>query len=92
MAERRKSPGPGEYAIQMQAINVKPKLKGKSPEQFDSKAARFRNSPFDAPGSTTQGSVGPGSYLTQDEVMLQNRKNFQEKLKQDEIKAFNRLR
>ena len=67
VADRRKSPGPGEYPITQQ-LQVKKKLYGKSNEKFDSNQDRFKNSPFDLPSRSTEPTVGPGAYKQSDEV------------------------
>ena len=68
IADRRKSPGPGEYRIVNESVQLKQKLVGVGAQKFDTKAERFKNSPFDAPSRSTAPEVGPGAYQYSDEV------------------------
>lgn len=90
VADRRKSPGPGTYHINMQALKVKPKLHGAN--QFDSKVERFKNSPFDLPGTTTSPRLGPGTYKDTELVQKEAQDKMKEKIKADEVSNFHRLR
>jgi hypothetical protein len=68
VASRRKSPAPGEYDI---PSSITTRNRPKHLQTFDSKEQRFKNSPFDIPSKTTKVSVGPGSYQTDFDQILE---------------------
>lgn len=90
VADRRRSPGPGAYHINMQALQVKPKLQGSN--NFDSRVERFKNSPFDQPSLATPGALGPGTYKDTEKLQKMNEEKMKQKIKDDEINHFHRLR